>query len=153
MRKYFQSKELRNLRSFKKRKQLRKLKLKRWNRNSFLPKPFKRLKQLQQRRQQLKLILLDWRESMNFQEERLKPNSKCSRSNNKWKPNKLLIWKKLDSRRKNFKLKNKQIKRPRNKCLHNNKLLKKLKQKRKLLLKLRHKLKWKLPLKPRQKLN
>jgi len=153
MRKCFQSKELRNLRSFKKKKHLRKLKLKRWNRNSFLLKPFKRLKQLQQRRQQLKLILLDWRESMNFQEERLKPNSKCLRSNNKWKPNKLLIWKKLDSRRKNFKLKKMLIKRPRNKCLLNNKLLKKLKQKRKLLLKPRHKLKWKLPLKQRQKLN
>lgn len=89
--KSYQKKELKNLNCFKKKKLLKSLRLKRWNKNFCLPKQSKRQKLLLPRRLLLKQILLDWRESMSSQEERLKLNCKCWKLNNKWKLSKLWI--------------------------------------------------------------
>jgi hypothetical protein len=75
--KFFQKKELRSLRFFSKKKPHKNLKLKKWNKNFWLPKQFKKQKPQLQKKQQQKLTLLDLRESTNFQEERQKPNYKC----------------------------------------------------------------------------
>ena len=91
--KFFQSKELKNSRNFKKKKLPKNLKLKEWSRNSCLHRLFKRPRLLLPRRLLPRPTLPDWRGSMSSQEERLRPNCKCLRLNNKWKLNKLWIWK------------------------------------------------------------
>jgi hypothetical protein len=77
---------------------------------------------------------------MNSQEERLKPNSKCSRLNNKWKLSKLSRWKKLDLRMKTTKQKflhSNKLSKPKNK---ESKLPKELKPKRRPRSRLNRKL-------------
>lgn len=77
MKKFFQNKEPKNSRFYKRKKQPRNLKPKRWNKNSCLHKLFKRPKLLLPKKLLPKPTWLDWRESMNFLEERLRLNYKC----------------------------------------------------------------------------
>lgn len=91
MRRFFQNKELKNSKFSKRKKQPKNLKPKRWNKNSCLHKLFKRLKLLLPKKLLPKPTWLDWRESMNFLEERLRLNFKCLKWNNKWKLNKQWI--------------------------------------------------------------
>ena len=112
-----QKREPQNWKNFRKKKHYKSLKLRKWSKNFLLLKPYKKPKQQQPRRPQLRLILLDWRESMNCQGERLRPNSKCLRLNNKWKLSKLLNLKnksrpkiKLTPRKNNNKMKLRKLK-------------------------------------------
>jgi len=57
--KFYPQPEPLNLRNFKKKKLPRNLKQKKWNKNFWLLRPFKKLKLLLQRKQLLKLILQD----------------------------------------------------------------------------------------------
>lgn len=52
------------------------------------PRLFKKLRLLLLRRLLLRLTLPDSRESMSSQEERLRPNSKCLKLSNRWRPSK-----------------------------------------------------------------
>lgn len=94
--KFYLLQEQRNLKNSRKKKPSKNLKLRRWNKNSWLPKLFKRPKQPLPRKLQLKLTLLDLRESTNSPEERLRHNCKCLKLNNKWKLSQQWKWKKTD---------------------------------------------------------
>jgi len=95
-RKFFLIQELVNWRDFKKKRLPRNWRLKEWNKNSLQLKLFRRQRPPLQRKQLQKQTLLDWRESTSSQEERPKLNSRCLKSNNKWKLSKLLNSKNKD---------------------------------------------------------
>lgn len=150
-RKLWLEREQRSLNRYRKKKLHRSWKLRVRNKNSWLLKLFKRPKPPPLKKQLLKLTLLEWRESTNFKEERPKPNYKCSKSNNKWKP-KLPL--KLRNQNHLKKFKKKKMKRKKPNLLLRIKL--KLRANRKLTKswrkKINRKQKLQKKLKPRQKL-
>ena len=133
-RKFFLIQEQQNWKDFKRKRQHRNWKLKEWNKNSSPPKLSRRQRLLLPRKLLQKQILPDWRESMNSQEERLKLSSRCWRSNNKWKLNKLLSSKNKDFLRIRLTLKNKssfsKLNKHRLLLWHNKKLLSRLRKRR-----------------------
>jgi len=97
MRKFSQELELPSSKSSKKKKLLRSLRLKEWSKSSLPLRLFKRPRLLPQRRLPPRPTSLDSKESMSSQEERLRLNSKCSRSSSRWRPSRLSNSKNKDS--------------------------------------------------------
>ena len=78
-----------SLRSFKRKRLLRSLRLREWSRSSLPLRLCKRPKLQLPRRLPPRLTLLDSRESTSSPEERPRLNSKCSRLSSRWRPSKL----------------------------------------------------------------
>lgn len=96
-RKFFQELELPSSKSSKKRRLLRNLRQREWSRSSLPLRLFKRPRPPLLRRLLPRLTLPDLRESMSSLEERLRLNSRCSKSNSRWRPSKHLNSKNRDS--------------------------------------------------------
>lgn len=146
-RKCFQEPELPSSKSSKKKRLLRSLRLREWSKSSLPLRLFKRPRPPLLRRLLPRLTLPDLRESMSSLEERLRLNSRCSKSSSRWRPSKLSNSKNRDS------LRTKPTLRSKNNSQKSSKLKPMCRLSRMLPLKLRRRLPRRRPLRRRDLLS